>query len=350
MLVLPGASVFHPPQRAALLSRIQALNPSISSVDAVFLHFVEPETSSAAQSLADPSSSERKVLDALLKYGDDYALEGTRQKVDSAIKEGKAEEAIWVVPRAGTISPWSSKATDIAKMCTLDGVVRRIERGLIFVVKADRALQVVDLGAVAHFLHDRMTQLLLDSAPEPRSLFERGQPGPLKSIEISGKSVADAKEKLVKANQELGLALGGEELDYLVECFLASSAASGRNPTDVELFMFAQVNSEHCRHKIFNASWVVDGQTQDLSLRHDPQHPQTHSRTHHLCLLRQRCRHRWIRRSSFRRRSLFRFLSPRLPSSRRAHAYPHQSRNSQPPHCRIPLPRSRYWIRRRNPR
>ncbi|GAA5979656.1 hypothetical protein JCM5350_003798 [Sporobolomyces pararoseus] len=266
MLVLPGASVFHPPQRAALLSRIQAVNPSISSVDAVFLHFVEPETPSAAQSLADPSSTERKVLDALLKYGDDYALEGTRSKIDSAIKEGKAEEAIWVVPRAGTISPWSSKATDIAKMCTLDGVVRRIERGLIFVVKADKALQVSDLGDVAHFLHDRMTQLLLDSAPEPKSLFERGQPGSLKSIDLQGKSVADAKEKLVKANQELGLALGGDELDYLVECFLASSAESGRDPTDVELFMFAQVNSEHCRHKIFNASWVVDGETRDLSL------------------------------------------------------------------------------------
>ena len=265
MLVLPGASVFHPPQRAALLSRIQALNPSISSIDAVFLHFVESETPSSAQSLSDPSSSERKVLDALLKYGDDYALDGTREKVDTAIQDGKASEAIWVVPRAGTISPWSSKATDIAKMCTLDGVVRRIERGLIFVVKADKPLQTSDLGGVAHFLHDRMTQLLLDSAPEPKSLFERGQPGPLKSIDLQGKSVAEAKEKLVKANSELGLALGGEELDYLVECFLASSA-SGRDPTDVELFMFAQVNSEHCRHKIFNAAWVVDGKVQDNSL------------------------------------------------------------------------------------
>lgn len=268
MLVLPGASVFHPPQRAALLSRIQGVNPSITSIDAVFLHFVEPESPASAATLADPSSPDRKVLERLLKYGDDYALAGTRAKVDEAINAGTSEGAIWVVPRAGTISPWSSKATDIAKMCTLDGVVRRIERGLVFVVEAadKKALRVADLGDVAHFVHDRMTQLLLDSAPEPKSLFERGQPGPLKSIELQGKSVADAKTKLVEANRELGLALGGDELDYLVESFLASASQSGRDPTDVELFMFAQVNSEHCRHKIFNASWVVDGQTRDLSL------------------------------------------------------------------------------------
>ncbi|BGP16684.1 hypothetical protein JCM10213_000399 [Rhodosporidiobolus nylandii] len=265
MLVLPGASVFHPPQRAALLARVHALAPHITSVDAIYAHYVEPVSAAAGTVLAEPSSKERQVLEALLKYGDDNAVEGTRKAAELAIEVGNAPGVVWVVPRAGTISPWSSKATDIAKMCTLDGVVRRIERGIIFVVKADQPQRVSHLEPVAHFLHDRMTQLLLDQKPEPKALFERGSPAPLTTIGLSGKSVEEAKEKLVKANQELGLALAGDELDYLVECFLASAAA-GRNPTDVELFMFAQVNSEHCRHKIFNAAWVIDGEAKDNSL------------------------------------------------------------------------------------
>ncbi|GAA6039440.1 hypothetical protein JCM8097_009547 [Rhodosporidiobolus ruineniae] len=265
MLVLAGASVFHPPQRAALLARVNAVLPSITSIDAVYAHYVEPVSVAAGKTLADPASKERQVLEALLKYGDDYTLEGTRQAVDLALEVGNAPGVIWVVPRAGTISPWSSKATDIAKMCTLDGVVQRIERGLIFVIKADAPQRVSHLDSAAHHLHDRMTQALLDSKPDPKSLFERGSPAPLTTIDLNGKSVAEAKEKLVRANQELGLALAGDELDYLVECFLAAAAA-GRDPTDVELFMFAQVNSEHCRHKIFNAAWVIDGQEKENSL------------------------------------------------------------------------------------
>ncbi|GJN90915.1 hypothetical protein Rhopal_003929-T1 [Rhodotorula paludigena] len=266
MLVLPGASVFHPPQRAALLARVHAAAPHITSIDAVFAHFVEPVTVAAGKVLADPASKERQVLDALLKYGDDYALNGTRQAVDLAVECGNAPGVLWVVPRAGTISPWSSKATDIAKMCTLDQHVRRIERGVIFVIKSEgKAQRAADLGDVAHHLHDRMTQILRDQKPEEKALFERGSPAPLTTIALKDQSIAEAKAKLVRANQELGLALGGDELDYLVECFLAA-AATGRDPTDVELFMFAQVNSEHCRHKIFNAAWVVDGETKDHSL------------------------------------------------------------------------------------
>ncbi|GAA5983893.1 hypothetical protein JCM10908_005964 [Rhodotorula pacifica] len=267
MLVLAGASVFHPPQRAALLARVNAAAPQVTTIDAVYVHYVEAVDTAAEKVLADPASKERKVLDALLKYGDDYALPGTRPTVDFALENGNAPGAIWVVPRAGTISPWSSKATDIARMCTLDKTVRRIERGLVFVVKAeqDRAQRVADLSAAAPHLHDRMTQVLLDQKPASKSLFERGSPAPLKTIDLKDKTVGAARETLVRANVELGLALAGEELDYLVDSFLAS-AASGRNPTDVELFMFAQVNSEHCRHKIFNAAWVVDGETKDNSL------------------------------------------------------------------------------------
>ncbi|BGP48653.1 phosphoribosylformylglycinamidine synthase [Rhodotorula kratochvilovae] len=266
MLVLAGASVFHPPQRAALLARVHAAAPHITSIDAVFAHFVEPVSVAAGKTLADPESKERKVLDALLKYGDDYALDGTRAAVQLAVDVGNAPGVIWVVPRAGTISPWSSKATDIAKMCTLDETVRRIERGVIFVIKSEtRAQRAADLGPAAHHLHDRMTQMLADQKPAAKALFERGTPAPLTTIALKDKSVEEAKAKLVRANQELGLALGGDELDYLVECFLAA-ASTGRDPTDVELFMFAQVNSEHCRHKIFNAAWVIDGKARDNSL------------------------------------------------------------------------------------
>lgn len=271
MLVLPGASIFHPAQRAALLARLIPGLPSLTSVDAIFVHYVSAASPEAAAALASSSSAERKVLEALLTYGDDYALDGTRSTVDAAIagQTSMDSSAVFVVPRAGTISPWSSKATDIARMCTLAGVVQRIERGVVFVLKADSPIKVADLSIeVTRDLHDRMTQLLLDSLPEEKSLFERGSPAPLRTIDLLGDGTStheQARATLVKANVELGLALGGDELDYLVDSFLSASA-TGRNPTDVELFMFAQVNSEHCRHKIFNAAWTVDGQAKDLSL------------------------------------------------------------------------------------
>ncbi|KAK4047970.1 phosphoribosylformylglycinamidine synthase [Microbotryomycetes sp. JL221] len=273
MLALQGASVLHPNQRDALLTRVQAVTPSISSLDAIYIHYVAATSDQAQATFKDESSRERKVLNALLQYGDDYALDETRQAVSDAMsgQSNSSNNVIFVAPRAGTISPWSSKATDIARMCTLADSVSRIERGVAFVVRGTQSLTAASLDEkVAALLHDRMTQLLMDALPEERSMFERGQPAPLKTIDLAGQGGAQvsreqARDTLVKANIELGLALAGDELDYLVQSFLSTSA-NGRNPTDVELFMFAQVNSEHCRHKIFNAAWLINGETKDNSL------------------------------------------------------------------------------------
>jgi len=157
-----------------------------------------------------------------------------------------------VTPRLGTISPWSSKATEIAKNCGFASV-KRIERGIAYTV-ANSALTERHIQR----LHDRMTESALDSLEAAERLFHHVPPQPLTTVDI----LTQGRAALVRANVELGLALSDDEIDYLVENF----SKLGRNPTDVELMMFAQANSEHCRHKIFNASWEVDGQLQPMSL------------------------------------------------------------------------------------
>jgi phosphoribosylformylglycinamidine synthase len=157
-----------------------------------------------------------------------------------------------VTPRLGTISPWASKATDIARQCGFTSI-RRIERGIAYHLdgKFDRA-------ALLPKLHDRMTESVMDSLDAVNDLFRHVPPQPLSTVDVLGQG----KTALLAANTELGLALSPDEIDYLVENFIKLK----RNPTDVELMMFAQANSEHCRHKIFNASWTVDGEDQPLSL------------------------------------------------------------------------------------
>jgi len=155
---------------------------------------------------------------------------------------------VLVTPRLGTISPWSSKATDIAHNCGFAAILR-IERGIAYHVAG-----AVDIGR----LHDRMTESVLDAIEDAGRLFHHVAPQPLTGVDIR----AGGRAALLKANGELGLALSADEIDYLVENF----TRAGRNPTDVELMMFAQANSEHCRHKIFNAAWTVDGADQPLSL------------------------------------------------------------------------------------
>jgi phosphoribosylformylglycinamidine synthase len=162
-----------------------------------------------------------------------------------------AGELLLVTPRLGTISPWASKATDIVHNCGF-AQIRRIERGTAFHV------QGLAKSVVAARLHDRMTESVLDSIDAAEELFHHYPPKPLTTIDL----LAGGSAALVAANGELGLALSDDEVDYLVENF----TRLGRNPTDVELMMFAQANSEHCRHKIFNASWTVDGADQPLSL------------------------------------------------------------------------------------
>ena len=161
---------------------------------------------------------------------------------------------ILVTPRLGTISPWSSKATDIARQCGLPGLVRRVERGTAFHIEGDSG----DLAAALPVLHDRMTEAVLTSLDQADLLFRHVEPKPLAEIDV----LARGRGALEAANRALGLALAPDEIDYLLAWF----EGQGRNPTDVELTMFAQANSEHCRHKIFNASWVVDGRAQPQSL------------------------------------------------------------------------------------
>ena len=173
--------------------------------------------------------------------------------------EVASENSCWVVPRIGTISPWSSKATDIAHNCGLSAL-ERVERGIVyhFTTSNDVSLSPKELADISVFFHDRMTETILAQLSDASCLFSHAEPAPLKRVDV----LEGGREALAEANSEWGLALAEDEIDYLVESF----QVLGRNPSDVELMMFAQANSEHCRHKIFNADWRIDGQAKDHSL------------------------------------------------------------------------------------
>ncbi|HEU4407276.1 MAG TPA: phosphoribosylformylglycinamidine synthase [Polyangiaceae bacterium] len=230
MLVLPGAPAFTPARLDARLARVRASNPGVAAASASFVHFVDLE--------GELGGEGRRVLGRLLSYG--------------PRREGRALEGLglWVVPRLGTISPWSSKATDIARSCGLAGV-RRIERGVAWVV----AGEVRDRAALEAALHDRMTESVLGREADAAGLFARQPPRP-------GRRVSREPSALERANRELGLSLSADEIAYLAESF----GALGRDPSDAELMMFAQANSEHCRHKIFNATFELEGREQPASL------------------------------------------------------------------------------------
>jgi phosphoribosylformylglycinamidine synthase len=231
----PALSAF---RIAKLLDRLSALDSAVRSLDARFVHFAD-----LAQAL---NAGERERLAELLTYG---------PRLAPPAREAGGE-CILVVPRIGTISPWSSKATDIVRVCGLTHV-RRLERGIAYRVRAARPLERGQLQRLAPVLHDRMTEdALLDTAQAAR-LFEHAAPRPFERVSLAGGRAA-----LEAADARLGLALSGDEMDYLLESF----ARIGRDPSDVELMMFAQANSEHCRHKIFNARWIIDGQPREESL------------------------------------------------------------------------------------
>jgi phosphoribosylformylglycinamidine synthase len=237
MLQIPGAPALSAFRIAKLLSRLQALDPRITALDSRFDHFVDLERALAP--------AERDVLERLLTYG---------PRIESGAEQGG--ESILVVPREGTISSWSSKATDIARVCGLDAV-SRIERGILYRLHSTQPLGAERLAAVAAVLFDRMTEMALFDSAAAKRLFGHTQPKPLLRI-----SLATGLAALEAANRELGLALSADEMEYL----LTSFRRLGREPSDVELMMFAQANSEHCRHKIFNADWVIDGRKRDESL------------------------------------------------------------------------------------
>ena len=242
ILSLAGRSALSPFRLSKLLQGLAHVHSAhaVADLQAYFQHFVE-----VARPLA---TDERHTLDSLLTYGED-----TGQPSSTA-------QARWmVVPRPGTISPWSSKATDIARNCGLDAVLR-IERGVLFELHTVGGLPVEadDQAALLPLLHDRMTEAVMFDPDDAQQLFAHVPPSPLTTISLH----AEGRCALDKANAALGLALAPDEIVYLDEHFRRLR----RDPTDVELMMFAQANSEHCRHKIFNADWIIDGVHMDRSL------------------------------------------------------------------------------------
>ena len=237
MLTLRGAPALSNFRNQSQLSRLQEALPSIEGVYAEFVHFVLVDGKLA---LADADK-----LDKVLRYGPNVPV------------QEMSDNLVLVIPRIGTISPWSSKATDIAHNCGLQQV-KRIERGTAFYLATNTPLTPQEYEIAAALLHDRMVEQTLTSLDQAQGLFVQTQPAPLERVDI----LQGGRAALVSANISLGMALADDEIDYLVDAF----ADLGRNPTDVELMMFAQANSEHCRHKIFNASWSIDGEDQTLSL------------------------------------------------------------------------------------
>lgn len=237
MLQLPGPTALSTFRTDKLTKSAATLCPDIEQIQASYVYFVDIESALTDQ--------EQVVLNAL--------LEGP-----TPADEAAGHVSLWITPRPGTISPWSSKATDIAHNCGLNKI-RRIERGIEyrFAVTTQKTGQG-ELEPVMGLIHDRMTEAVFFTADDAEGLFLQSEPKPLMSVDI----IQNGRAALEQANQSLGLALADDEIDYLVENFTLLK----RNPTDVELMMFAQANSEHCRHKIFNADWVIDGKQKDMTL------------------------------------------------------------------------------------
>jgi phosphoribosylformylglycinamidine synthase len=238
-----------------LLPRLQAIEPKIEGLAARFVHLVVTDTA--------PTAAEREHLAALLTYGEPF-------------QAPKHATTLVVTPRLGTVSPWASKATDIAHNCGFS--VRRVERVTQYhlslkspLIGKAPVLGDERLAAVAALLHDRMTESVLPGVEGAAALFAELPAQPMAQVDVR----AGGRAALVAANTTFGLALADDEIDYLVDAF----TRLGRNPSDVELMMFAQANSEHCRHKIFNAEFTIDGKAQPQSLfsmiRHtEKQNPQ----------------------------------------------------------------------------
>jgi len=243
---LEGGNALSSFRAQQLLTELVSIHPKITGIAARFVHLVATD--------AAPTPALQERLQALLTYGDPY--------------EGPADGAALVVtPRLGTISPWASKATDIARNCGLG--VFRVERiteyriafktGLLSnVLGSAPELSAEQTARIAALLHDRMTESVFATRAEAEQLFSALDAAPMEFVDVLG----GGRAALETANRQWGLALADDEIDYLVDAFKGLK----RNPTDVELMMFAQANSEHCRHKIFNAQFTIDGEAQDKSL------------------------------------------------------------------------------------
>nr|VFK12405.1 MAG: phosphoribosylformylglycinamidine synthase, single chain form [Candidatus Kentron sp. LPFa]VFK28588.1 MAG: phosphoribosylformylglycinamidine synthase, single chain form [Candidatus Kentron sp. LPFa] len=273
ILSLPGPVALSSFRLRKLLGEIRERTP-VSSLDARFVHFVAVRR--------HPLTEEESArLAAILDYGvrdatgasdtsASHAPDGARIDQEAALWPARAHQQsgqlVLVAPRPGTVSPWSSKATDIARHCGLSAIAR-IERGIVFSFDTEDGAPPAGpaLETITTLLHDPMTQTVLHDFAEVDALFQHRPPAPLGHIRLGSDTKEDSSSRLAvleAANRDLGLALDAGEITYLVDGF----AALGRDPTDVELMMFAQVNSEHCRHKVFNANWVLDGVAEEHSL------------------------------------------------------------------------------------
>ncbi len=236
MEILRGSPALSAFRITKLLSLFQDAHLPVSDIYAEYVHFADVSTALNAE--------EKARLQRLLKYGPSLAEHAPQGRL------------LLVTPRPGTISPWSSKATDIAHNCDLPQV-KRLERGMAFYLQATSLTETQWQQLVA-LLHDRMMETVFTDFAEAEQLFAHHEPQPLQSVDVLGAG----RVALEEANRKLGLALADDEIDYLLTAF----ERLGRNPNDIELYMFAQANSEHCRHKIFNADWIIDGEKQPKSL------------------------------------------------------------------------------------
>lgn len=238
MRILRGSPALSEFRVNKLLELCRELSLPVTGIYAEFAHF--------ADLTADLDASEVEKLEKLLTYG-------------PTIEEHKPEGLLLLAtPRPGTISPWSSKSTDIANNCGLDKVVR-LERGTAFYIETSTDLSELQLVELKAILHDRMMEVVFTDFESAAALFTVAEPAPYAEVDL----LTGGRKALEEANVTLGLALAEDEIDYLLESFVTKLE---RNPTDIELMMFAQANSEHCRHKIFNADWTIDGVKQEKSL------------------------------------------------------------------------------------
>jgi phosphoribosylformylglycinamidine synthase len=237
MRILRGSPALSEFRINKLLELCREQSLPVIGIYAEFMHF--------ADLTAELNSQELEKLEKLLTYG---------PKIEGHQPEGLL---LLVTPRPGTISPWSSKSSDIAHNCGLANV-KRLERGTAYYIESSEPLSTAQIDVVKTLIHDRMMETVFTDFDSAAALFRVAEPTPFTPVDI----LNGGREALEEANIALGLALAEDEIDYLV----ASFTKLGRNPNDIELMMFAQANSEHCRHKIFNASWTIDGVEQPKSL------------------------------------------------------------------------------------
>ena len=240
MLIIEGRTTLSAFRNRQLVQKIKAIEPSFVSLAARYIYFVEP-----VRVLSDEEYAH--LIDLL-----DAPMTEMWERM-----AGVVHDEMVAIPRFGTITPWSSKALDILHQCGLE-IIEGLEYGVFYRLDLDAPLSPESRQRIGDLLHDRMTETILDSLDDAAGLFASQEPAPLGYVDLD----ENPRIALEQANRQLGLALADDEMDYLVENY----QNLGRNPTDAELMMFAQANSEHCRHKVFNASWIIDGKSQDKTL------------------------------------------------------------------------------------